>query len=146
MPRAVLSVCSSHSVSSDLILEQALSLLCKWFLFPIEMKCYPQVTENVMTFAMKQWMSSVCCWVRFPQKVVLLLASAEDLLGVNSECEGLMHGRFSAFCRGRCHVRWSFSFISGTEVVELVREEHCPANFHLNGMSCGVCYFQQAYF
>lgn len=146
MQRAVLSVCSSHTVFSDLILEQVLTLLRKRFLFPIQMECYQQVTENVMTFTMKEWLSSVCCWVRFPQNVVLLLASAEDLLGVNNECEGLIYGRFSAVSRGRCHVRQSFSFISGKKVVEVVREGHCAADSHLNGASCGVCYLQQPYF
>lgn len=145
MPRAVLRVCSSHTVFSDLILEQALTLLRKWFLFPIEMECYQQVTENVMTFAMKEWMSSVCCWVRFPQKVVLLLASAKDLLGVNSECEGLIYGRFSAVSRGRCLVRQSFSFISGKKLLRWLGRDTAlltPTWMVL----CVVCYLQRPYF
>lgn len=77
---------------------------------------------------------------------MLLLASAEDLLGVNSQCGGLVYGRFSAVSRGRCHVRQSFSFISGKKVIEVVREGHCAADSHLNGALCGVCYLQQPYF
>lgn len=77
---------------------------------------------------------------------MLLLASAEDLLGVNSECEGLIYGRFSAVSRGRCLVRQSFSFISGKKVVEVVREGHCAADSHLNGALCGMCYLQRPYF
>lgn len=73
------------------------------------------------------------------QKIVLLLlVSAEDLLGVNRE-RGGAGGGSRLFLFGNVLRDIGFSFGSGQERVEVVREGHWATAFHLNGLSCSAC-------